>query len=652
MVVQVAAVAARAAAQAGARAGAAAGRAGAKVGAKAGKAGVKAAGKTAGKAAAKSGKAAGSATSRAGGAAARRGARAGGARAGRAGVKAGGATARKAGVKAGGAPPRPGGVRTGGANGRAGPGRGLRGKGAKKSPTRRAIDEVRKHTGGSDDGGGSPPPRDQGRARRAAAAAGVPDDQDGGGSSGGGAGAPGLGPSGGPGAVTAGAAAGSAVRGIRRARVVVRRIVRRVPGARKARKIRRRFTLLLLLIVLMGFVMSLVASGDEAQQPEGTDTETILTALTALCGNSLGLPATGVVEPGGAAPTTAAPTDTAPPAADGTPTIMGASTLTTAQIQEWWRGTGKGEPGRLTVPIDDLIAAYIAEGTAEGVRGDIAFAQAVHETGYFSSGDTSINNYAGIGHPDGAARGTAFPDAPTGVRAHIQLLKKFSGGNGVALANPDVAPGAGARASTFGQLGGTWASNRRYWPDVQSTYLRMSGLDAADSEAASGLSCAGAPGSAPSAPVSGGREVTTANGTVIRVVALHDSLGGQLTATNGLPVEVNAEIAAQVQALFLAAEADPMLGGDLVAVSTFRSPEHQIELWNSCDASCRSRGMVARPGSSMHEQGKAIDFGCGNGELMGRGNKCYDWLVTHAPTYGLRELCAGHEPWHWSSTCS
>jgi hypothetical protein len=170
-----------------------------------------------------------------------------------------------------------------------------------------------------------------------------------------------------------------------------------------------------------------------------------------------------------------------------------------------------------------------------------------------------------------------------------------------------------------------------------------------------GLDCTApppaAPGSGGSAPVEGGRTVQTASGTTITIVAMRDSRGNPIEDTNDRVVEINSEIAGQVQALFLAAEADPSLGGDLVVVSSFRDAATQIELWNDCNSSCRARGMVAQPGQSLHEQGKAIDFGCGNGELMGRGNKCYEWLRRHGEAYGLRELCRGDEPWHWSATC-
>src|SRR5438105_3582794 len=85
---------------------------------------------------------------------------------------------------------------------------------------------------------------------------------------------------------------------------------------------------------------------------------------------------------------------------DGTPTILGPSTLTVTDLRTWWDATGRGQPTLLRIAIADLIALYLSEGDAEGVRGDMAFAQAVLETGYFANSDTAINNFAGIGHHD------------------------------------------------------------------------------------------------------------------------------------------------------------------------------------------------------------------------------------------------------------
>jgi murein DD-endopeptidase MepM/ murein hydrolase activator NlpD len=144
-----------------------------------------------------------------------------------------------------------------------------------------------------------------------------------------------------------------------------------------------------------------------------------------------------------------------------------------SDLRAWWNSTGRGQPARLGIAIEDLVALYVSEGDAEGVRGDMALAQAVLETGHFTNSDTAINNFAGIAHYDGAASGSAFVDPIIGVRAQIQLLKKYALGNDAPLANPNVAPRAGASATTWGGLAGTWASATTYWTSLSSVYESM-----------------------------------------------------------------------------------------------------------------------------------------------------------------------------------
>lgn len=158
---------------------------------------------------------------------------------------------------------------------------------------------------------------------------------------------------------------------------------------------------------------------------------------------------------------------------DGTPGILGPSALTVPDLRAWWASTGRGQPSRLGIAVDDLLALFLSEGDAEGVRGDIALAQAVLETGYFTNSDTAINNFAGIAHYDGTASGSGFRDPIIGVRAQIQLLKKYALGNDAALASADVAPNAGASATTWGGLAGTWASATNYWTSLSSVYDAM-----------------------------------------------------------------------------------------------------------------------------------------------------------------------------------
>ena len=191
-----------------------------------------------------------------------------------------------------------------------------------------------------------------------------------------------------------------------------------------------------------------------------------------------GLPvlAAGTSEPAGC--------PTGPGAVDGTPTILGPATVTVAQLTAWWDASGRPQPKRLQVPVRDLIALYRSEGDLEGVRGDVALAQAIVETGYFTNTDTGRNNFAGIGHYDRADAGFGFSDPVTGVRAHIQLLRKYAAGNAVALARPDVSPNAGAHADTWGGLAGTWATSPTYWTSISGVYESMLDHAAGDSDPA------------------------------------------------------------------------------------------------------------------------------------------------------------------------
>lgn len=54
---------------------------------------------------------------------------------------------------------------------------------------------------------------------------------------------------------------------------------------------------------------------------------------------------------------------------------------------------------------------------------------------------------------------------------------------------------------------------------------------------------------------------------------------------------------------------------------------------------------TARPGTSMHEKGLAVDF-----TTCGKASACFSWLSGNAGRYGLRNYPP--EPWHWSTTGS
>lgn len=122
--------------------------------------------------------------------------------------------------------------------------------------------------------------------------------------------------------------------------------------------------------------------------------------------------------------------------------IMGEAKATAQQMALFCRS--KNPALQLTsCSLEQLAEMFIEEGKAEGVRGDVAFAQSLHETGYFKFGGIvlpSQNNYAGIGALNGNATGQAasFPDPRTGVRAQIQHLKAYASTE--ALVNECVDP--------------------------------------------------------------------------------------------------------------------------------------------------------------------------------------------------------------------
>lgn len=151
--------------------------------------------------------------------------------------------------------------------------------------------------------------------------------------------------------------------------------------------------------------------------------------------------------------------------------IMGPASVDVADIVAWYSAHGYVDPaGTIGTPIATLAGYYLLYGKAEGVRGDVAFIQAVLETGGFTNIDSRrLNNFAGIGHCDSCGQGMAFPSVAVGVDAQIQLLKKVVEGNGATLAGPDVAPTWGGRqASDLAGLAKNWASSSVYAVSLSS----------------------------------------------------------------------------------------------------------------------------------------------------------------------------------------
>jgi hypothetical protein len=173
---------------------------------------------------------------------------------------------------------------------------------------------------------------------------------------------------------------------------------------------------------------------------------------------------------------------------------MGPARLDAAHLAAWFRNR-QPQPGgtyQAGVPLDTLVRHFIEEGAAEGVTGDVAFAQSVLETGWFRFGGAVPawkNNFAGIGavnaDPGAAA---SFPDARTGVRAQIQHLRAYADPSATACAspplhNPCVDPRfhlvvPKGKAPAWNDLGsGNWATAPDYGRDILRLYQEALALN-------------------------------------------------------------------------------------------------------------------------------------------------------------------------------
>ncbi|MGH9210328.1 MAG: D-alanyl-D-alanine carboxypeptidase family protein [Acidimicrobiales bacterium] len=140
-------------------------------------------------------------------------------------------------------------------------------------------------------------------------------------------------------------------------------------------------------------------------------------------------------------------------------------------------------------------------------------------------------------------------------------------------------------------------------------------------------------------------------------VTLGPSSGSLATVScpAGGSITVDSSLEGPLSSLLQAAAAD----GVTLCGSGYRSPEAQIEVRRSnCGTSDYAiydmpasdcSPPTARPGTSEHEVGLAIDFTCGGGGVISStGSSCYQWLDANAAGYGLYQLPS--EIWHWSTT--
>ncbi len=125
---------------------------------------------------------------------------------------------------------------------------------------------------------------------------------------------------------------------------------------------------------------------------------------------------------------------------------------------------------------------------------------------------------------------------------------------------------------------------------------------------------------------------------------------GPIVSVGG--IQVSASIAGQLQALLGAANAAGIHFGG----GGYRDPSGQIAVRRSnCGSSnyaiyempaSSCHPPTAKPGTSMHERGLAIDF-TQNGSTLSRSSSGFAWLKANASRFGFYNLPS--EPWHWST---
>ena len=171
-----------------------------------------------------------------------------------------------------------------------------------------------------------------------------------------------------------------------------------------------------------------------------------------------------------AAPEPESKPEPVPEPSPGLTPVAGQTVATVAQMRAYVAGLNPGAP--------DLAAIFIEEGAAEGMRGDVAFAQSCLETGNFRFGGDvkpEQNNFAGIGATGGGNPGNSFDTPRIGVRAQIQHLKAYVNGEPLAAECVDprfryVERGVAPYVEWLGQKenpqGKGWATGADYGPKI------------------------------------------------------------------------------------------------------------------------------------------------------------------------------------------
>lgn len=147
---------------------------------------------------------------------------------------------------------------------------------------------------------------------------------------------------------------------------------------------------------------------------------------------------------------------------------------------------------KINCSAEQMVDIYWNEATLEGIRPDIAFCQALLETGFFSYGGDVIpsqNNFCGLGTTGGGVKGAFFKTPELGARAHIQHLLAYARivPPRTEIVDPRYKLVHGIRMergliNNWSGLNGTWAMGGYYCEKILAHYQNMLAMPIEDKQ--------------------------------------------------------------------------------------------------------------------------------------------------------------------------
>ena len=118
---------------------------------------------------------------------------------------------------------------------------------------------------------------------------------------------------------------------------------------------------------------------------------------------------------------------------EGTYLIEGTTSVSVKQMTDYFRQSKYSYPTDImkkggASTLEEFCQIYYEEAEKEGIKAEVAFAQAMKETGWLQfKGDVKAEqyNFAGMGATGNGVTGESFKDVREGVRAQIQHLKAY-----------------------------------------------------------------------------------------------------------------------------------------------------------------------------------------------------------------------------------